>query len=255
MSLSHADKAAAFAALHTPGDPLVLFNAWDAGSARAVAKAGAKAIASGSHSVAEANGYSDGEQTPVDIVLANAARMAAAVDLPVTIDFERGYGEAPAAAGERAARLLETGIVGVNIEDGLHGEGRLTDAADQAKRLEAIAAARSGGVGLWVNARTDVFLVAPPEKHGDLIDAALDRAKAYADAGAHSLFAPGLVNLALIEQLCAASPLPVNIMAAKSGPAVSDCAAAGVARVSYGGYPWALAMKALKDAAAIVFGR
>jgi len=91
------DKARAFAALHRPGDPVVLFNAWDPGSARTVAEAGAKAIATGSASVAAAHGFKDAEGLPLDLALANAERVAAAVELPVTIDFEGAYGAEPGA--------------------------------------------------------------------------------------------------------------------------------------------------------------
>ena len=146
-----------FASLHVPGNPVVLFNVWDVGSALAVQRAGAKAIATGSHSVAEARGYEDGENTPLDFVIANAARIAEAVDVPVTIDFEAGYGGSPEAVAASLAQLLETGIVGVNIEDGLFGAG-IRPVGEQVLRLKALSAVRaSSGAPAWLNARTDVF--------------------------------------------------------------------------------------------------
>src|SRR4029453_5860851 len=109
------DRCQRFAALHVPGDPLVLFNAWDAGSAQAVAKSGAKAIATGSASVAMANGFGDGEEVPMDFALVNATRIVKAVDLPVTVDFEGGYATEPEAVGKNVERLVETGATGCNF--------------------------------------------------------------------------------------------------------------------------------------------
>src|SRR5438270_11548494 len=113
-------KFEAFAALHVPGDPLVLFNIWDVGSALAVAAAGAKALATGSHPVADANGWPDGQRVPLDFVFANARRIVGAVDLPLTVDFEGAYSDAPEQGGGNVARLAETGAVGCDCE----GQGR-----------------------------------------------------------------------------------------------------------------------------------
>src|SRR5512139_4073753 len=110
-----------FVRLHVPGEPLVLFNVWDVGSAIAVAKAGAKAIATGSASVAMANGFGDGQELPMDFVLANAKRIADAVDLPVTVDFEGAYSADPGEAGQNIAKLAATGVVGCNFEDQVVG--------------------------------------------------------------------------------------------------------------------------------------
>src|SRR5438034_5770442 len=107
----------AFAALHVPGDPVVLYNIWDVGSAHAVAAAGAKALATGSHPVADANGWPDGQQVPIDFALANAKRIAEAVELPLTVDFEGAYSSDPEEGGANVARLADTGAVGCNFED------------------------------------------------------------------------------------------------------------------------------------------
>src|SRR5438477_3202215 len=169
-----------FAALHVPGNPLVLYNVWDAGSAQAVAKAGAKAIATGSASVAAANGFGDGEEVPMEFALANAGRIVAAVDLPVSVDFEGGYAAEPEAAARNAARLAGIGAVGCNFEDQVVGTDQLYLVADHAARIAAVR--HAGGSDFFINARTDIFLKAPIETHDSaMVDLALERAGAYAD--------------------------------------------------------------------------
>lgn len=246
---SRTEKYRAFAALHVAGDPVILFNAWDAGSARTVAEAGAKAIATGSASVAGAHGFDDAEGLPVGLALANAARIVEAVDLPVTVDFEGGYAVDPAGVAASLSRLAATGAIGCNFEDQVVGGEGLYDIADQAAR---IAAARGAvGADFFINARTDIFLKARPETHdAAMVDAALERARAYADAGASGFFVPLLSDLTLLERFCAASPLPVNFMAFPGAPDTKAVAATGVARISHGPFPWRLAMTALKEAAA-----
>ena len=247
--MSQSEKFRAFAALHVPREPLILFNAWDAGSAKAVAEAGAKAIATGSASVAGAQGFHDAEALPLELALANAERVVAAVDLPVTIDFEGGYAVAPDAVAANMARLAATGAIGCNFEDQIVGGEGLHPIADQAAR---IAAARGVvGADFFINARTDLFLKAKADRHDDaMIDAAIDRAGAYAQAGASGFFVPGLADLALLKKVCDASPLPVNFMAWPGTPPAAEIAAAGIARISHGPFPWRIAMQALKDAAA-----
>lgn len=245
-----ADKAQTFAALHKPGAPLILFNAWDAGSARAVAEAGAAAIATGSWSVAAAHGLHDAEALPIELALANASRIAGAVDLPVTIDFEGGYAAEPAALAVNAAALSATGAIGCNFEDQVIGaQTRMLHPIDvQVTRIKAMR--RAVGDHFFINARTDIFLQAPAETHDKAkADAAIERAHAYADAGASGFFVPGLVDLALLERVCRASPLPVNFMAFPGAPSAAQVAATGIARISHGPGPYRLAMKALGDAA------
>jgi methylisocitrate lyase len=245
------DRARALHALHVPGQPLVLFNAWDAGSARAVATAGAGAIATGSWSVAAANGYDDGEQLPFAFALANLRRIVAAVALPVTIDLESGYGESPAAVATTVAAALEAGAVGCNLEDSFPADGSLRDAAGQAARLAAARkAADDAGVAMFLNARTDVFFQKPAAAHDlAMVEAALKRARAYAEAGASGLFVPGLVAEELIARVVDASPLPVNIMAMPGVPGRKRLAELGVARISHGPGPYRGAMQWLADAA------
>jgi 2-methylisocitrate lyase-like PEP mutase family enzyme len=247
------EKARAFAALHRPGDPIVLYNAWDAGSAKAVAEAGAKAIATGSASVAAAHGFEDAEALPLDLVLANAARMAAAVELPVTIDFEGAYAVEPNRVASNMARLAETGAVGCNFEDQIIGGDGLHAVEAQAARIAAARAAV--GPDFFINARTDIFLKTRAATHEPArIEEAIARVTAFAEAGASGFFVPGLVDLDQLARICAASPLPVNFMAYPGAPDAGAVAAAGIARISHGPFPHKLAMQALKEAAENIYG-
>jgi methylisocitrate lyase len=250
------ERAAQFHQLHVKGEPLILFNIWDAGSAQAVARAGAKAIATGSWSVAAANGVADGEALAREVAIANAARIVSAVALPVTIDFEAGYGKTAADVGESIARLLDTGAIGVNIEDRFIDRPGLQSTSDQAARLRAArAAADRAGVNLFINARTDLFLSAPAASHSnDMVSEALARARAYAQAGASGFFVPGLVDEALIERVCRESPLPVNVMMLSSAPTVQRLRTPGVARVSHGPGPYRLMQGLLEKAAKEALG-
>jgi 2-methylisocitrate lyase-like PEP mutase family enzyme len=251
--MSQTEKARAFAALHVPGDPLILFNVWDAGSALAVTRAGAKAIASGSASVAGAYGVEDGEDVPMEVALANAARIVASVDLPVTIDFEGGYAVEPGETARNVARLAETGAIGCNFEDQVVGGAGMHDIDLQARRIAAIRAAV--GPDFFINARTDFFLQAKPEAHdGALADAAIERVKVYADAGASGYFIPGLTDLALVERITKASPIPVNAMTWTGAPSNAGWASAGIARISYGPGPFRQMQQWLEEAARAELG-
>jgi len=246
------DKFRIFAALHVPGDPVILYNAWDAGSAKAVANAGAKAIATGSWSVAAAQAYGDGEGLPLEIALAGATRIAGAVDLPVSIDFEGGYAVEPADVGANARRLAATGAIGCNFEDQVVGGDGLHPIPFQAARIAAMRAAT--GAPFFINARTDIFLQNGPESHDKAkAMAAIERGKAYADAGANSFFVPGLIDLKLLERICREVPLPVNFMAFPGAPGTREVAGVGVARISHGPNPYRTAMAALTAAAQAAF--
>jgi 2-methylisocitrate lyase-like PEP mutase family enzyme len=244
--MTQAEKARLFASLHRPGDPVVLFNVWDAGSARAVAEAGARAVATGSASVAGAYGFADAEALPLELALENAERVVKAVDLPVTIDFEGAYAVEPEAVAANMARLAATGAVGCNFEDQVIGGEGLHPVELQAARLHA--AREATGPDFFLNARTDIFLKTPRDRHdAALVDEALARGRAYAEAGASGLFLAGLIDLALLERACAASPLPVNYIAVPGGPSAAEVAATGVARISHGPFPYRRAMAALKQ--------
>lgn len=245
------DKARLFHSMHVRGQPLVLFNAWDAGSALAVADAGARAIATGSWSVAAANGFKDGECLPLAFALDNLRRMAAAVAQPVTIDLESGYGGSAAEVGATVAAALAAGAIGCNLEDSFPANGRLRDAAEQGARLVAARrAAQEAGVAMFINARTDVFFQKPAEAHDmAMVEEALQRARAYADAGADGLFVPGVVAAPLIARLAEASPLPVNVMMMPGIPGRAQLGELGVARISHGPGPYRGAMQWLTEAA------
>ncbi|HEV7667150.1 MAG TPA: isocitrate lyase/phosphoenolpyruvate mutase family protein [Thermoanaerobaculia bacterium] len=253
---SQSEKAETFTRLHVPGSPVVLFNVWDPGSARVVAQSGAQALATGSWSVAAAFGFGDGEEMPFDLALENLRRIVAAVDLPVTLDFEGGYGITPEAVGKTFAQALDAGAIGCNFEDRVvDAEDRLYSIEDQSARIAALReAAKSAGVPAYINARTDLFLNADPAQHDDaLVEQALERAAAYAQAGASGFFVPGLVDEALLKRVCEGTPLPINVMYFPGVPPALRLAELGVARISHGPGPYRLAMKALEEAARTAF--
>src|SRR5437868_12695637 len=142
-----------FAKLHVPGDPVILYNIWDVGSALAVVAAGAKALATGSHPVADANGWPDGHQVPIDFALANAKRIVEAVEVPLTVDFESAYSDDPEEGGANVARLAATGAVGCNFEDQVIGCEGLHPLDLQVQRIAAIR--RAVGDAFFINALTE----------------------------------------------------------------------------------------------------
>lgn len=243
-------KAEQFRALHIPGKPLVLFNIWDAGSAKAVAVSGAKAIATGSWSVANANGFADGERLPLSLAIENLRRIAGATDLPVTIDLESGYGDAPEIVGETIRLAIDAGAIGCNLEDSFPANGNLREIGDQVNRIRcARQTADAANIRFFINARTDIFFQRSPEQHDDsMVAAAMERACAYAEAGADGLFAPGLADITLIARLAKGSPLALNIMVGEATPPLHALAEHGVARVSHGPGPYLMVMKALEEA-------
>ncbi|MGO6818176.1 isocitrate lyase/phosphoenolpyruvate mutase family protein [Rhizobium leguminosarum] len=249
------EKAKAFGALHRKGDPVVLYNIWDAGTAKAVTDAGAKALATGSWSVAAAHGYADGEKLPMSVLVETAKSITAVVDLPLSVDFEGAYSAEPEGAAANVAKLVEVGAIGINFEDQVVGGGGLYPAARQAARIRAIRAMAQGkGIPFFINARTDLFLAESDlSKHAGLVDEAIERGKAYAAAGGSGYFVPGLIDPALIEKICAASLLPVNIMMRTGAPDVKTLAKLGVGRVSYGPGPYRSMMEKLKQEAAAIY--
>lgn len=252
--MNQAEKAARFAALHVKGAPLLLYNAWDAGSARAILDTGARAIATSSWAVAEAQGYKDGEAIPIGLVEQIVARIAGTIDAPVTVDFEGGYSEDDGALAENVSRLLELGVIGINFEDRVVQGAGLYAIDRQARRIAAIRdAAAKRGADLFINARTDLFL----GRDGDpaqSIGEALDRAKAYAGAGASGFFVPGLRADALIGRICDRVALPVNVMVMDGVPPTDRLSELGVARISYGAIPYIRAIKALREEAVKALG-
>ncbi len=245
------EKASRFKALHKKGEPVVLFNVWDAAGAKAVADAGAGAIATSSWALAAAHGFEDGESIPLDLVAAIVARIVDAVDLPVSVDFEGGYAIEPDAVGANVLRLIQAGAVGINFEDRVVDGDGLHPISLQAARIQAIKdVARDQGIPLFVNARTDLFLGSDPASHGDRMAEAVERQAAYAEAGADGFFVPGLTNTSLIEEIVAASKLPVNVMMIGDLQSVAAVASLGVSRVSYGPAPFLGALSDFEERAA-----
>ena len=251
MQPSARDRFAAFAALHVPGDPVVLYNIWDVGSARAVAAAGARALATGSHPVADASGFADGEGVPLDFALANASRIAGATELPLTVDFEGAYSVDPDEGARNVARLAETGAVGCNFEDQVIGGEGLHPLELQVRRIAAIR--RAVGDAFFINARSDLFLKVRDHDEA-LADQAIERARAFADAGASGFFLPRLGDLRLAERVVRGSPIPVNAIAFPGAPSRAEFASAGIARISHGPFPHKALMAQLTEAARAAIG-
>lgn len=226
-----AEQARVLRALHRPGEPLVLPNAWDVPSAKAVQAAGFPVVATGSAAVAEALGYADHEATPPAEVFAATARIASSVILPVTADVESGYG---LSAGDLVEGLLGAGAVGCNLEDTRHPANELVDPDTQAAWIaEVRAAASAAGVDLVVNARTDVFLHqwgTPEERLAE----AVRRSRAYLEAGADCAYPILADDADDIAALVKGIGGPVNALARPQAPSLAQLASLGVARISYG---------------------
>jgi 2-methylisocitrate lyase-like PEP mutase family enzyme len=222
--------------LHRPGDPLLLPNAWDVATARAVVAAGFPVVATTSGGVAQALGYEDHQGAPAEEMLGAAARIARGVDVPVTVDAEAGYGLEPA---ELVAALRAVGAAGCNLEDTDHAAGSLRDPERHAEWLAAVRrAASEDGYPLVINARVDVFLApffagADPSTQRELVPEALARANAYLAAGADSVYPITLVEPEALRGFLAEVDGPVNVIRLPQAPPLAELAALGVARVSW----------------------
>ncbi|MGY1636222.1 isocitrate lyase/phosphoenolpyruvate mutase family protein [Geodermatophilus sp. SYSU D00742] len=235
--------------LHRAPGILVLANVWDVASARVVAQSpGVTALATASHAVAATFGYEDGERIPLDLHLDMVGRIAAAVDLPVSMDMEAGYGD----PGQTARRAIATGVVGGNLEDA----SRPLD--ESVAAVEAVlAAGRAVGVDFVLNARTDVVLHAAPDAdRGAVLQEAVRRGRAYLDAGAPVVFVPGVVDRAEIAALVdGLGPGRLSVLAVpRVSPSVRELQELGVARVSTGPGPQRVALTALQDCVADLVG-
>jgi 2-methylisocitrate lyase-like PEP mutase family enzyme len=233
--------------LHVPGDPLVLPNAWDVGSARAVVAAGFPVVATTSAGVAAALGYEDHQHAPADDMLAAAARIAGAVDVPVTVDAEAGYGLEPA---EFVSELMRAGAAGCNLEDTDHASESLRDPREQATWLgEVREAAADQQYPLVINARIDVFLTGG----GEMADA-LERSHAYFEAGADCVYPIALADWDALAEFVSDAGGPVNVLASPQAPQVGQLAGLGVARVSYGGFVYRRTMEELERSLKLLSG-
>jgi 2-methylisocitrate lyase-like PEP mutase family enzyme len=251
IMVNQKEKADVFQRLHIKGEPLIIFNVWDAGTAEALAEVGAKAVATGSWAVAAANGFDDGENVPLEFVTENLERIVGAVELPVSLDFEGGYAVEPEQLSKNIEQIIDAGAIGINFEDRIVKGSVLHSIEDQCERIRAIRRSSDNkGIPLFINARSDVVLPLPAAEHSrSHLDQLIERANAYAEAGASGFFAPGLINPEFIERLCQASPLPVNILAVPNVPTSKDLADLGVARISHGGGTYRTTMTAFKEAA------
>ncbi|MDR7086440.1 2-methylisocitrate lyase-like PEP mutase family enzyme [Aeromicrobium panaciterrae] len=237
-----AEQATALLALHSDPKLLTVVNVWDAISAKIVAEVeGTQALATASHSIAVAHGYEDGENIPVDLMIAAVGRIVAATDLPVTADLEAGYGN----AGETTRMAIGVGAVGANIED------QMKPLAEAVAVVEAVmAAGESEGVDFVLNARTDAFLRAGDRPHADVLADAIERGSAYLAAGAPVVFVPGAVSEDDIKAIVDIwGPQKLTLIGAPGSVPLARMQELGVARVSYGPFSQSVALMALQDLA------
>lgn len=245
-----AGKAQTLRSLHQPGNPLVLFNVWDAVSARIIEELGAPAIATSSAAIAWLEGYADGQHISREAMLAGVKRVASAVRVPVTADLEGGYGSSVHDAAATARGAIEAGAAGLNFEDAAE-PGSVLDVDLQCERISAmVEMGQRLGVPLAINARTDVFLdrVGPGDEWR--LREAIERGRRFLQAGATSVFVPGVTDEETIATLAKEIPGPINVLASAAAPPVSRLAQLGVARVSVGGAAMAHALAHFRTAAA-----
>lgn len=222
-----------FHAMHRQAQPLLIANVWDAASARSAAAAGCQAVGTSSAALAATLGYDDGENLPFDALLGMVRRILAVTDLPVSVDIEAGYAESPSGIAANVRELAALGVVGINLEDSrvIDGGRRMEPADFHAERLREIRSAlRVAGVRMFINARTDAFLLG----RSDARDETLRRARRYCEAGADGLFVPCVVAEADIAAIVAAAPLPLNVMAMPELPSFDVLRDLGVRRISMG---------------------
>lgn len=246
------NKIIEFRKLHQKHQPLVLYNVWDVGSAQVVAASGAKAIATGSWSCAAAQGFQDGEEMPFSLLLQTAKRITETINLPLTVDFETGYGSAK---GDNLRALLQVGVCGINFEDQAIGLSALQPIADQCRLLTALLkVVEAEKTALFINARTDIFLQQPDQQqHPQLMIEAKERLIAYHEAGADGFFVPGLSDPQLIAELCNFSALPINIMVSSNNASLTQLADLGVSRISFGPHPYISLMEELKTRSKVIY--
>jgi 2-methylisocitrate lyase-like PEP mutase family enzyme len=226
------DRATALLALHQPGNPVVLPTVWDAWSAKTAVEAGFEALTLGSHPVADSVGKADGEGMTYDELTARVAQICAAVDVPISVDIESGYGETPQRLIDG---LLAAGAVGLNIEDTVHKEGKRLRSPEEHAELvgELRKAADAAGVHVVINARTDLFL-REDGSEADRVERAVARLKLAADAGADCLYPVGRHDPETMRRLTSELPLPVNAIALPEADDPASFGPLGVGRISFG---------------------
>ncbi len=245
-------RAERFRTLHERSQVLLLPNAWDAGSARMLGDLGFGAIATTSGGVAWSLGYADGEHTPLGEVLAAMRRIVRATGLPVSVDFEAGYGDTPEDVATSVRELIDTGVVGINLEDGI-AHVSLRDVDDASQRITAAReAARSSGVPLFINARVDVWMCGFGASETDRIEEAIRRARAYLAAGADCIYPIGLTDRNTIATLVEALDAPINVGTFPGLPDLAELRHLGVARVTTATLLASVALSAARDVARTV---
>jgi 2-methylisocitrate lyase-like PEP mutase family enzyme len=245
VGADQAQKARTFLELHRPGDPLLLPNAWDLGSAKVLASLGFQAIATTSSGHASTLGRLDGSVTREE-ALAHAAALVGATDVPVSADLEDGFAEAAEEVAQTVTLACEAGLAGCSIEDyGGGTEARIYQLELARERVEAaVAAAHAGPVHLVLTARAENFIRGNPD-----LDDTIARLQAFGEAGADVLYAPGLASPGDIRRVVESVDKPVNVLARRDVPSVSELASLGVARISVGGAFAFAALGALTEAA------
>ena len=243
------DAAERLRALHRAPPILVIPNAWDAASARLFEAEGFPAVATTSAGVAASLGYPDGGVVPAREMIEAVARIARAVKVPVSADIEHAYAETPDGVADVVLRVIAAGAVGINLEDMVPGAAGLEPLALQVDKIRAvIKAAAKAGVRVVINARTDVFLraIGPSEAR---LGAAVERGKAFLDAGADCVFVPGVRDRQAIADLVGGIGGPINILAGEGTPPTSELEALGVARVSVGSGPMRASLAVVREVA------
>jgi 2-methylisocitrate lyase-like PEP mutase family enzyme len=245
--INQQDKALIFHELHHNGRMLILPNIWNPLGALLLENIGYAAVATASAAIAYANGYDDGEHIPFDDLLKILSRIANAVDVPVTADIESGYSNNNSGLRENIKKLIETGIVGINIEDSDKQSGNLNPIEMQCERISLIrTVSNEMGIHLFINARTDVYIA---DTHEEKLQEAIKRGKAYTDAGADCLFPIAVKQKADISELVSNLNVPLNILAIPGTPDIKTLQEIGVARVSLGPGFLKIAVKAMKNIA------
>ncbi|MFJ2740808.1 isocitrate lyase/phosphoenolpyruvate mutase family protein [Streptomyces sp. NPDC087440] len=240
------ERARRLATLHAENKPLVLPTIWDAWSARTAVSAGFPALTVGSHPLADSRGAEDHEGQTFQEVLAAVRPIIAAVDVPVSVDLEAGYGQEPA---DLIAGLVEVGAVGLNVEDTVHSDGgRVRSTQEHAEYVAGLrAAADKAGVPVWVNGRTDLFLHA--KDAAGVLDAAIERLRALEQAGADSVYPVGIQdNDELLTAVIGAVGVPVNSTAHPVKHDLERFRRLGVGRITYGPLLQFAMTEAMKDA-------
>ncbi len=235
-----------FKKLHQQTEVFILGNVWDAHSAKLAEDAGFKALGTSSHAIANLLGYADGERISVDEILFMVERIVNAVNIPVSVDFEAGYSDDPVEVANNVKRLLDVGVVGINLEDGkvVNGTRKLSEITVLEKKIQAIKAI---GKPVFINARIDTYTT----KHEQLLEESIKRSNAYEKAGADGLFIPLVEAKSDIVSLVNATQLPINLFLTPNLAPVQQLAEWGIKRLSHGAkiYEWLISQnkKAFDD--------